>query len=251
MPCRRRLALALILAGVVTSARATLQIALGVDADSRAYACVDNAACDLDPAVNAIRIGATTVDDLTFSGSLTSLGMRGFSFVNDQAPPAIAPLFVLLVASDVGFTAGDYAATSLGAFGGRGGSVGEDWFFDAKNEQGAQNLIDVPGAQLTTFSALSAAAPTFTFDEPHTIALADPFSITERAQITLFSPGGSLTDFDFALAGGTGGGGDGGAGGGGGDGGGSLPPAVPEPSTWAMLLTSLVLFGWLYKRRAA
>jgi len=128
----------------------------------------------------------------------------------------------------------DYAATFIkavastaGTWQGPGGSsVSASWFIDPANAQGANTAFDTPGTLLDTFSnAATAQTSAFSHNSPGTIFdLTAPFSMTEQATIVLV-PGENLVNRGQALVG----------------------VAVPEPSTWAMMLAgfaALALMGW-------
>jgi hypothetical protein len=222
---------------IITSpAWATLQIAIDIGVTT--FTCVDNAACDLDPATGVLELADQTLGGLTVNGSISASGkgpgaeflnIGSLSIVNSTALPVVATATV----SDTGFSA---PVTSIRVSGSgvwqsaAGSSIALAWSADAANTQGATFPGDLPGTLLDTFSDTAAgAADSFSHNGLAAFIADAPFSMTESASGVLVA-GGALINRGQVME-----------------------ATVPEPSTWALALTgfaALALMG-LKRLRAA
>ena len=228
----KTLTLAAAAAALITAspAWATLQIALEIGPTT--FTCVDNAACDLNPATGILELADQTVGGLTVNGSLSASGKGpGTQFLNigslsilNSTPFSVAATATV---SDTDFSA---PVTSVSVAGSgvwqfaEGSTIALAWAADAANTQGATFPGDVPGTLLDTFSNTAVgAADSFSHDGAAAFIANAPFSMTESASGVLIA-GGELINR-----------------------GQTMEATVPEPSTWALALAgfaALALMGW-------
>ena len=96
------------------------------------------------------------------------------------------------------------------------------WFDDPNNEQGADNVTDTPGNLIDSFTDMSTEiVDSFAHDGNGVISDSGPFSMTEEAVFTL-TPFGQLINRGQT----------------------EVKSAVPEPSTWAMMLLGFAGLGY-------
>lgn len=219
---------ALVALGAVASpAQARLQLTL--QSGGSTFTCFDGeAGCDLAGGANQLLTLNTTVGNIFVSGTLSAslkgpintLQFSASSIVNEGA--GVGQL--RLIVSDTGFIGPVNFVTESGAltFNENVGAPNSTlaWFADPADAQGA-NPLNTPGAELFSASGAAAIDPD-SFDGTHADAFdaLGPYSMTEAAALTLRA-GGSITGFEQSMAAG----------------------AVPEPSTWAMLLAGFGLMG--------
>jgi hypothetical protein len=213
-------ALAALLAA--SPARATLQIAVDISGDS--FACVDNAVCDTNPAIDSIVTGNVTLDGILFSsssaastsGAVNALNASSLLIVNTNAVPAV----ITLTVSNTDFTPSLVTVTPAASGVWQGASTTSNidmkWFIDPTNTQGANNPFDTPGVQVASVTSTS-AGPLLAFatnlpNFPDSIPT--PFSMTEQATIVL-GAGEALVNLGQSIVG--------------------VQVAVPETSTWMMI----------------
>jgi PEP-CTERM motif-containing protein len=225
------LAAAGLMATVSAPAHATLQVA--ADVSGATLFCADNQACDLNPAVGVIELGDTTLNGVAVNGSIqVSTGTpanpgqdlidtSSLSVVNTSGAARVATVAV----GDTDFSApvGNFHLTASGSWvNAAGSSILLEWFDDPANTQGANNAFDAPGTMLGAFTSLG-TNPLLSFSTDQTGAVSDraPFSMTIWAQASL-SPGAVLLN----------------------RGQGEVKLAIPEPSTWAMMLLGFAGLGY-------
>ena len=103
------------------------------------------------------------------------------------------------------------------------------WFDDPNNEQGADNVTDTPGNLIDSFTDMSTEiVDSFAHDGNGVISDSGPFSMTEEAVFTLPAFGQLVNRGQTEVK----------------------EPAVPEPSTWAMMLLGFVGLGYAGFRKA-
>lgn len=216
-------------------AHAVLQIALQVGPDS--FLCVDNTACDTNPAVGTVQVGNTLVDGIEVNGSIQesihgavfpTLDTSSLSITNTLGATVIATVAV----SDTDFKAvvARFVTSAGGVWvGPSGATTTQGWWIDAANDQGASNAFDTPGTEIDSFSAINTPlTEAFSHNGGTIMNLIAPFSLTEQATFTL-PAGEELLNRGQAIVG----------------------IAAPEPSTWAMMgigFGVMAFFG-LRKRR--
>ena len=102
------------------------------------------------------------------------------------------------------------------------------WFDDPNNDQGADSVTDTPGNLIDSFTDVSTElVDSFSHDGNGAVADAGPFSMTEEAVFTL-TPFGQLINRGQS----------------------EVKLAVPEPSTWAMMLLGFAGLGYAGFRKA-
>lgn len=221
----------ILLAGVFAAAfgaapaNATLQIALDVSGTD--FLCVDNAACDTNPAVGVLQIGAQTVNGVAIAGAVQE---QTIGAVNSLNTSSLIITNLSAVAKSLDFVVGgtDFVGpvtgvrvSGSGTWENAGGSTAAlEWFADAANGQGAGPGFATPGALISSFSNIAIGdADSFSHDggSPFVGSL---FSMTESASGVLVA-GGSLVNRGQAEI-----------------------ATVPEPSTWAMMLVGFLALGF-------
>ena len=213
------------LAALSTPAHAMLQIAVDVNG----FTAFDSSA------TGTLNVPTMTLDGVTVSGSLSqSFGTPitpGTDFLNTSSlqvtnnSGGLRTITVTVGDTDFHYPAWSWFSAGSGTWA-RAGTLSHitmNWFGDALNRQGADNAFDTPGALLDTFSDTSNGVLNNAFshngsgDFPS--QLMDPFSMTEQATFTLVN-GGELINRGQSIA------------------------AIPEASTWAMLLAGFAGLGW-------
>jgi hypothetical protein len=199
-----------------TPANAALQIAIDVGGGP-AFTCVDQAACDLNPAIGVLQIGETTIDGVELNGSIQFSGRSpnvlstSSLFIHNTAGVARTGEAVV---SDTDFIGpvSELSLSGAGTWSLAGGSTTTNrWFADAANGQGGGPGLLTPGTLLDTFSSTALGpADSYSHDALEPFAAAGPFSMTEQVDLTL-TPGAFLVNRGQTMT------------------------AVPEPSTWAMI----------------
>ena len=234
--CLSGLAAAGLMAAVSTPAHAVLQIA--ADVSGATFFCADNTGCDLNPAVGVLQLANGTLNGVTVNGSIQAstgtpanpgqdlIDASSLSIVNRSGATRV----ITIAVGDTDFSAPvtSFHITGSGTWVKAGGSsLLLEWFDDPANGQGADNAFDAPGTLLGSFSSTgSGPLKSFAFDDSGAVDDSGPFSMTLWAQATMTS-GAVLLD----------------------RGQGEAKSAVPEPSTWAMMLLGFAGLGFFGYRR--
>jgi PEP-CTERM motif len=224
--------------GLSVPAHATLQVI--ADVSGSVSACVDNAACDSNPAIGIIQIGSGILNGVQVNGSLqTSTGTPanpGPDILNTSSLSIInltdITKTVTIVVSDTDFTGpvGSWASSASGTWQNAVGShITMNWYDDPTNAQGASAITDTPGILIDTFSAhANSRADSFSHNGEGPVLDSGPFSMSEQAILTL-APRAELLSRGQT----------------------EIKVAIPEPSTWAMMLLGFAGLGYAAFRRAA
>jgi hypothetical protein len=224
------------LASILASAPAAARLQLSIGANGAVFTCFDGElSCDQSGGANNLLTIDQTVGNafvqLTLAqstfGKVNTLQLSSSSITNE----GLAPLNIKLLASDTNFDApvssirNSASLTFNDAVGSLASSL--QFWADPLNAQGA-NPNNTPGALLETVFGTPLTNPdSFSGSNDVAFKSASPFSMTEGASLNLIG-GGSITGTNL-----------------------SMNSAVPEPSTWAMLLMGfggLMLFG--FRKRA-
>jgi hypothetical protein len=222
--------------GLMSPALATLQ--LSITDGTHTFSCADGQlGCDLSGGANNLLTVDTTLDGFFVQVTLTQstfgshniLQLSSANIENNGSAEGT----LTFIASDTGFHAPVSNIEESGSLTfnenvGAGLST-VSFFADHANGQGA-NPLNTPGTLLDSFSDTPATNPD-SFAGTHLSAFVSgtPFSMTESASLSVLG-GGSVTGFDQAMT----------------------SSAIPEPSTWAMLVLGfggLALAGWRHKKR--
>jgi PEP-CTERM motif len=218
--------------GLVSApAQATLQVIAEVN--GMISPCVDNALCDTNLTIGIIQVANGTLNGVQINGSIqTSTGTPatpGFDTLNTSSLSIInlTPLTktVTVVVSDTDFKG---PVTSFQTAGSGvwqnaiGAKITMTWFDDPENRQGADNPTDTPGNPIDSFTNTATLfVDSFSHDGIGTVSDSGPFSMTEEAVFTL-TPFGQLINRGQS----------------------EVKLAVPEPSTWAMMLLGFMGLGY-------
>jgi hypothetical protein len=229
-----------ILAGLGAPASATLQVAFS-DGLGHIVTCADQTACDFDGTVSNLLKVQTTVGDFnivatfavsTFGTQDTLSFTNGFiSYTTHLGDGAPAIGHLTLVAGDTSFDVpvnniSESASMTFLNNVGAGQSALRFWA-DGANTQPAGTTLATPGTLLDTVTGTpTLTTSSFSGDHDVGIDFFSPFSMTEGANLALIS-GASVTGFNETMAAG----------------------AIPEPRTWAMLLTGFGLMSLLGLKR--
>jgi hypothetical protein len=218
-------------------AHATLQII--TDISGTMAGCVDQAACDLNPAVGIIQVANTSINGVQINGSIqTSTGTpanAGPDILNTSSLSIInttnTTKTVTVVVSDTDFI-GPVASFETAGSGtwqnAIGSSITLNWFDDPNNGQGADLPNDTPGNLIHTFTnTATTIVDAFSNNFAGVVSDSGPFSMTEQAIFTL-TPFGQLINRGQT----------------------EIKSAVPEPSTWARMLLGFAGLGYAGFRKA-
>jgi hypothetical protein len=226
-----------VLGFVSAPAHATLQIIS--DVSGTIASCVDNAACDLNPAVGIINVGNLTINGVQVNGSIQSstgtpanpgldtLNTSSLSIINLTSTTKT----LSVVVSDTDF-AGPVVAFQTAGSGvwqnAIGSSITLSWFDDPANGQGADDPTDTPGNLIDSFThAATLFVDSFSHNGTGAVSDPGPFSMTEQAVFTL-TPFAQLVNRGQS----------------------EVKLAVPEPSTWGLMLLGFVGLGYAGFRKA-
>lgn len=218
-----------------TPAFATLQLSSNIN--GTVFNCVDNAACDTNPAVGILSIADQTIAGVQVLGSaqtqtigpLNSLNTASFQIINTNA--VSVPITVAISGTDFVGPVSAFSAAGSGTFQSAIGSSATLTFYgDTANAQGADDPTDLPGTQLATLTA-NAVGQTDSFNQTFNGAFvdADLYSMSLGTTGTLVA-GGSLVGRAQTIV---------------------TAQEIPEPGSLLLLGTGLLGFGWLYRRRNA
>ena len=230
------LAAAGLMAAVSTPAHAVLQIA--ADVSGATFFCADNTGCDLNPAVGVLQLANGTLNGVAVNGSIQAstgtpanpgqdlIDTSSLSIINNSGATRV----VTIAVGDTDFSAPvtSFDITGSGTWVKAGGSsLLLKYYDDPANAQGADNAFDAPGTLLGSFTSTgSGPLKSFAFDDSGAVNDSAPFSMTLWAQATMTS-GAVLLD----------------------RGQGEAKSAVPEPSTWAMMILGFAGLGYAGYRR--
>jgi hypothetical protein len=231
------LATTLLAAVGATPAHARLQ--LSITANGATFSCFDGQlSCDQSGGANNL-----LVIDQTVGGAFVEVTLAQSTFGHPDILQLSssnienvsgAPIRIGLFASDTGFSPPVRSILESGSLTfndavGSGPSA-LSFFADTLNRQGA-NPTNTPGTNLDTVVGTPVTNPdSFSGSRLSAFASDSPFSMTESASLALIA-GGSITGFNQSMQ----------------------TAAIPEPSTWAMLVAGFALFslvGWKRKRTA-
>jgi hypothetical protein len=214
---------------VATPASAGLEIF--IDINGVIDAVSDNAAGDTNSAVGTIQLAPTTINGVLIEGELASSTSPGPpNFLNNSVLNVINTTGVAktveVVVSDTGFTGPvtGFAAAGSGTWQNSiGSSLTFNWFIDPANGQGAGVTGATPGTKVSTFTSPTATDVIESFSNgvaSGSFAAAGPFSMTLQSEYDL-QPFGQLVNRGI-----------------------DLDAAVPEASTWVMMLLGFAGLGF-------
>lgn len=184
--------------GAPRPAHAVLQLAL--DINGQTFTCVDNTACDTNPAVGTVQIAATTFNGVTFLGSsqtqltgpTNELTTTSFQITNNNTSSVTYQLAVGGT-NFVGPVTGINESGSGTWTNAIGSTITQTYWADAANTQGAGTPTSLPGVM--QFSQSSTAAlinDSFNGNNTSSFAAAGLYSMSEGATGTL-TAGAQLT----------------------------------------------------------
>jgi hypothetical protein len=215
-------------AALSAPAHAVLQFSIGNGESS--FGCVDNSPCDSASAVGVISIPSVSSPEFGVSASDIKLTSTG----GTEAPAALDA------------TIGSFSNTSDGALSGAfafgdtdfssakqfritasvtwknapGAEIDVAWFADPANQQGGTNPFVAPGNEIdfTEFDSPVSGSGTQTFVDTVVLRLSGPFSLTLQGDLLGFPSGGTVSATESVSA-------------------------VPEASTWTMLIAGFAGLG--------
>jgi hypothetical protein len=230
------LATAGLIAGASAPAHATLQVA--VDVSGTTFFCADNTACDTNPAVGVIQVANGVINGVVVNGSIqTSTGTPANPGVASLNTSSLSIINTTALEKDITVAVGDTnflgpVRSFEGAGSGTwqnaiGSTITLNWFDDPANVQGASTATDTPGNLIGTFSnTATSLVDSFSHNGLGPVFDSGPFSMTEQAIFDL-NPFGQLINRGQA----------------------EIKLAIPETSTWAMMLLGLCGLGYAGFRR--
>jgi hypothetical protein len=215
-------------AALAAPAHATLQFSLGNGESS--FGCVDNFSCDSDPTVGVISVPSVTNPEFGISASDVKLTSTG----GTAAPAALDAVVGSFSNSSGGALSGSFAlgdtnfssaklfriTTSVTWKNAPGSELDLEWLADPANQQGGTNPFVAPGNVFdsTEFDSPVSGSGTQTFSDVVSLSLGGPFSLTLQGQLHGFPDGGTVSAAESVTA-------------------------VPEASTWTMLIAGFAGLG--------
>jgi hypothetical protein len=156
---------------VATPASAALQFS--ADINGSVFSCVDNAACDTNPAVGQIGIADQTINGVEIAGSSqfqiigasNAINSSSFQIINHNLTAATIQIAI----SGINFLGPvtNFAASGSGTWQNAiGSAIALSYFGSAANQQGANNPTDLPGLLLAMFGHTAVnPADAFSFNQ--------------------------------------------------------------------------------------
>jgi hypothetical protein len=219
-------------------ANATLMISINVG--GAVVSCVDNAACDTNPATGTLSIADQTINGVTLTGSSqTSVGTPA-----NPSPLDILNTSSLQVTNTTGATVHIEAAVGDTSFKAPvssfntstsgvwqtavGSTITTNFFDDPANAQGATSPSSTPGTQIDTFTNTAALiADSFSHSAFGVISDLVPFSMTEHFVADIVAGGNLVNRGQTEI---------------------KSPAGVSEPSSLALLGIGLLGAGFIARR---
>jgi hypothetical protein len=215
-------------AALSAPAHAVLQFSIGSGESS--FGCVDNFSCDSSSAVGVISIPSISNPEFGVSATDVLLTSTGGS----SAPAALdakigsfsnasgGALFGEFALGDTNFSSVKLFRISVSTTWTNATADSEldvSWFADALNEQGASTPFDAPGTEFdsTELDSPESGNGTVTFSDTVALSISGPFSLTVQGDLALAN-GGTVSATESVTA-------------------------IPEASTWTMLIAGFAGLG--------
>jgi hypothetical protein len=209
-------------------AHAVLQFSIGSGESS--FGCVDNFSCDSDSATGVISIRSVSNPEFGISATgvkLTSTGGTGAPAALDATIGSFSnssdgALFGEFALGDTNFSSVKQFRISVSATWTNATADSEldvSWFADPLNEQGGGTPFDAPGSQFdsTELDSPESGNGTVTFSDTVALNISGPFSLTLQGDLAL-AGGGTVSATESVTA-------------------------IPEASTWTMLIAGFAGLG--------
>ena len=215
-------------AALSAPAHATLQFSIGNGESS--FGCVDNFSCDNDSAVGVISIPSVSSPEFGISATNVKLRSTGGA----EAPAALDATIGSFSNTSGGtlsgaFALGDRSFNSAKLFrisvsttwtnATANSELDMSWFADPSNQQGANTPFDAPGNQFDSTELVSPESGngTVTFSDTVALNVSGPFSLTLQGDLALAN-GATVSATESVTA-------------------------IPEASTWTMLIAGFAGLG--------
>jgi hypothetical protein len=215
-------------AALSAPAHAVLQFSIGNGESS--FACVDNSSCDSDPATGVISIPSVSSPEFGISATDVKLTSTG----GTEAPAALDAKIGSFSNTSGGTLSGAFALGDTSFSGAKlfrisvsttwtnataDSALDVSWFADPLNQQGANTPFDAPGNQFdsTELDSPESGNGTVTFSDTVALNVSSPFSLTLQGDLALAN-GATVSATESVTA-------------------------IPEASTWTMLIAGFAGLG--------
>jgi hypothetical protein len=171
------------------------------DVSGITFTCVDNTACDTNPAVGQLQLAPVTVNGVQITGNFERSTISPFDLIASGSTSVLnnsgATRVLTAAVSDTNFVGptGFITTSGSGTFTfNQGNGITLNYFADLANTQGANNPTDTPGVSIDGFSFTQTLplSQSYSHDATTPFTTGSLFSMTEQF-IYALAPEASLT----------------------------------------------------------